>query len=42
MAAVSEVERERERAGAIRGGSSDGREAQVKSESCFRCGEIDH
>ena len=30
------------RAGVNRGGSSGGREVQVKSESCFRCGEVDH
>ena len=34
--------RGRGRSGANRGGISASREAQVKSESCFRCGEVDH
>ena len=34
--------RGRGRLGANRGGSSGGREAQVKSESCLRCGEVDN
>ena len=34
--------RGRGRAGANRGGSSCGRGVEAKSESCFRCGELDH